>query len=1068
MYDGLSGYSVFEERNANTCKLYFVQRKGKKYVIKEYINYRFPVREAGVELPPALLKVEKQAEEFFGHLKKVAKCMRRKCRVSGLLNIPVDVFRRNAYIYKVTRLIDSCGIAVEALNTELDQRQMRVLLMSVLAQAEMLGNMGFVAGDIKPENLVIARNGTVYSAALIDFESGFFIGDERDSHSIEYTPEYASPELLRYEELLEEEADPVAINEAFRQIDHSTDVFSLGCVFAHFLRGEMAGVQSGEVFVSPGYLRCRMMPFRTFEMHPVWHTMITKMTLSDPARRPTAKDVLDAAERAEKNRLMSALQDPFRQLPEFELDDQCAVPCGGQMMCFAHRKGNSGQWLIWHLFGMWRADERKSRGGRLWQELHADALRRRKRLDAVTVAVNACKDRSPALNEMIAFEHNGTYFSALRWPVAANGWTVCGDELRLTPEEADSVMIVLLETVKVLHEKGLLYSAIAREDVWIGEESDGRKRPLLIGLYRLWFRDAIPEPEDVDGPAELYAPEVALYAGSADAMVIDSCRKMIGVTSDIFSLGLIYHMLLCSSLPQMTADEYVYHAFAAADGEDGMLIDDRISDKRRRILRQMLSYEPQDRPESCDKVIEQIRQKEKMSSRESEKVEKKKTGTDAQKIKNRKVSIDESGYVWKDFTLSDDAQVFDITDVGNGFEESTTEPGSDPVEETWDNDLFNITEDEEMLEGDAPTPDTSGERLGKSVFLGEKRYYVIPGSDPEWMAGSDDPPFANYAMHRMTEASVVPEDMDASHDRLLNTLHRLSLEEDVFVDVEDWVSCDAGVFSAMSESEAESETWLTGYDASERLSPEEIDALMRRICTGIERMHQEKLLCGALTGSNVLLRDGGMINASEYSLRMDDDADLRRWTKWMRRCICGAPEDQNVVRYLSPEAEQLVMNAKPWTLAAASDVYALGMLYHVLLCGCLPDIKGRMREWETDPDAKLLMLDEGISFYRRCLIRKMTERDPEARLNSCQAVLEAFEAFEASKDKPHTVTMKQMGTPLSGQTAKLFAKVGDRECFVAEAVTDEKGRAIFTAIPMSYKYVAYCGDIAVNCRWRTQ
>ena len=198
--DKIRGYKITGEVAASSARLYLAKRWGKRYVLKEFRHYRFPVEESEA-CPPMLSHVEQRTQAFYDRLQHQAQYVRKHVREDGLLNVPLEVFRQGKMIYKVTRQIDDCGIGTSELHEKLTPRQMAVLLRSILLQLQSLERIGFIHGDMKPENVVVTCFGKTYVGSVIDFDTGY-IAVEGPGECVEFTPEYASPEMHLMESLI--------------------------------------------------------------------------------------------------------------------------------------------------------------------------------------------------------------------------------------------------------------------------------------------------------------------------------------------------------------------------------------------------------------------------------------------------------------------------------------------------------------------------------------------------------------------------------------------------------------------------------------------------------------------------------------------------------------------------------------------------------------------------------------------------------------------------------------------------------------------------------------------------
>lgn len=603
-----NGCQITGEQIAATSKLYFAQRRGQRYVIKEYINYRFQESERRD------LSAHRRAEVFYAHLQKLARTMRAQCRTDGLLNIPVDVFHRGPMIYKVSREIEDCRLESGELLRILQQdaRVASVFFKTILLQLEKLEKLDYVHCDIKPDNLVVVKKGKYYAASLIDFEGGFFLGESRQGRHIEYTPEYAAPEMIRFQEAcLDGKVDEEAAEELFRQLGTALDVFALGCVFAEYLTDEPLGATAADgSYCAPGYLIQSGVPFRVPRIHPVWRSLLSAMLSPDPAYRPAAAEMLAVLEAAERSGVMARLRE--------DADEQGRCPPGSSRAQL--REAERGVYtveVVQYLPGVWPLFCKGPKDTRLWSALADGAQRCLDRAKQAIEAVWGCAGELAKRSGMtvdVQLKAVGELNMCIE-----QHFSFCeedihnpGDGVQYTASTADKLLLQLLEAAEVLHRSGLLFGALAKEDVWIGKLTRRKYQMQLTGLHRLWLREQFSRPEDVDGSPELCAPEVALYLSGSDELDPEELTRLIGPWSDVFSIGLIYHLLLCGRLPSISENfpGAVYPGAAAFEDEEGvsgLILDGSIDSSRRDVLRQMLRFWPEERFQSCEETAHAVR-----------------------------------------------------------------------------------------------------------------------------------------------------------------------------------------------------------------------------------------------------------------------------------------------------------------------------------------------------------------------------------------------------------------------------------------------------------------------------
>ena len=68
----LKGYKVLSKQHTAKSIMYFVRRWGKKYVVKEYTDYRFREHRHGEAVSDALKRAEQRTEVYYKHLQKTA------------------------------------------------------------------------------------------------------------------------------------------------------------------------------------------------------------------------------------------------------------------------------------------------------------------------------------------------------------------------------------------------------------------------------------------------------------------------------------------------------------------------------------------------------------------------------------------------------------------------------------------------------------------------------------------------------------------------------------------------------------------------------------------------------------------------------------------------------------------------------------------------------------------------------------------------------------------------------------------------------------------------------------
>lgn len=162
---------------------------------------------------------------------------RRHLRLKHPNIVPVfDVFFSDNQNCLVMGLIEGISLA-DLLDSRKEHRlsvsEANPILQDLLNALNYAHKHGVIHRDVKPSNVLIDKNGRSY---LIDFGIALAIGENRRTRTGQTigTPHYMSPEQI---------VNP-------KEIDHRSDVYSVGCVFYEMLTGHppfiAAAVTGGE------------------------------------------------------------------------------------------------------------------------------------------------------------------------------------------------------------------------------------------------------------------------------------------------------------------------------------------------------------------------------------------------------------------------------------------------------------------------------------------------------------------------------------------------------------------------------------------------------------------------------------------------------------------------------------------------------------------------------------------------------------------------------------------------------------------------------------------------------
>ena len=147
---------------------------------------------------------------------------------------------------------------------------------------------------------------------------------------------------------------------------------------------------------------------------------------------------------------------------------------------------------------------------------------------------------------------------------------------------------IIAYSLGLLHSKGIIHGDIKPDNLLFSKTPNGIYTAKLIDFDSSFFADAVPEKgEDFQGDLIYFAPESYLYMAGEETKITPK--------ADVFSLGVMLHLLWSGELPHFDKNEYDYVFEAVLSGEKP-LIYKTIPRPIALIINQMLDINPDARP----------------------------------------------------------------------------------------------------------------------------------------------------------------------------------------------------------------------------------------------------------------------------------------------------------------------------------------------------------------------------------------------------------------------------------------------------------------------------------------
>ena len=172
----------------------------------------------------------------------------------------------------------------------------------------------------------------------------------------------------------------------------------------------------------------------------------------------------------------------------------------------------------------------------------------------------------------------------------------------LTQAQIDACMVSVLQAVYALHKARIVHGDLKPANILFVKE--GRTVKALVSDFDdSFFIGDVPASQDLISDNVYYSPELQFYISNVTDPH-DPFSKVITGRSDIFSLGLVWHMYLTGALPELPHG--CRTAAQACLEEKPLRLSPMLDEKHQKIIAKMLAPSPKDRYANCNEIISDL------------------------------------------------------------------------------------------------------------------------------------------------------------------------------------------------------------------------------------------------------------------------------------------------------------------------------------------------------------------------------------------------------------------------------------------------------------------------------
>ena len=201
------------------------------------------------------------------------------------------------------------------------------------------------------------------------------------------------------------------------------------------------------------------------------------------------------------------------------------------------------------------------------------------------------------------FFREGNFLYKVNEKVDFFSWNPREVHERLSADEIDALMLRLVHALAALHGANILHCDLKPENVFIVRQ-DEMYFGMISDFDDSFFMDELPPKQDIVGTPEYMSPELAAYTMGDEDKPLEGLP--LGPASDLFSIGLIYHMYLTGEMPKFDTEYYNGQLFSAMFDDAEYALSDKLNAPHHALIQRLLIPDPAWRINNCAALAQEI------------------------------------------------------------------------------------------------------------------------------------------------------------------------------------------------------------------------------------------------------------------------------------------------------------------------------------------------------------------------------------------------------------------------------------------------------------------------------